>query len=229
MSPFRNRAPSAIRYAKVQLQERIWLVSLGKWTNLSKLARLLDEDAHAIALVIADTPGVYIPVKKRQKGGDLQVKAALGWMTARLVNQMSMNKRTGRQFVQALEPLLPRYGRTHWLESNGTIKDNILERGVKRHIIVDLSMLAGFALWKERYTGEYSQGRWRKGKEQIVKQNDQRFKVTLEQLEFPSGDRLDLVNPFPSKLKRQLMEASPAGELAYRSLEMALQQKLEQD
>ena len=216
-----------MRQAKYRLQERLWLVCLDRWCSLSRVALLLDEDPQALALVLTEGREPASVVRQRRRADDLQLKSREAWMLDRLARTLRLNRRETRSLKRVLEPVLAGYGRRHWLEKGGAPRAQLLERGVKAHILVDLAMLAGFSLWQERYqAGPPRRFTWRRDPH-WMRQGDRELHVTLQQLDFPSSERLVLVEGLDHRLRRKLMDHSAAGELAYRSLELALQQKLE--
>ena len=114
---------------------------------------------------------------------------------------------------------LPQHLEKYWKE-DGQIRRDLVSRSAEEWMQNELSFVAGFSLWfREKETkGEIDLS------ELISGATGEDVKASGK-VEF-DRERLELLHSVPMKTIKSLMEMSPAGKIAYRSMDMAVIQGL---
>ncbi len=219
----RKKIMTEVELAEAQMVELLWLVSLSRWTRQSKAASLVDEQEDVVAVVASNhSIGPTAPLRQRFKSSGVDIKGRSGWLIDRIVQEIRPGRKAIRQLHLQLNEALPGYARQNWLDNHGKVSPAMKERGVIDHIKVDLAMMCGFSLWIERHAPDAHDHQIDLSSIPGTEKED-RHKVRISNFQFPAQERLDLIHGLPTKVKKSLQKLSPAGEMAYRSLDLALQ------
>jgi len=146
---------------------------------------------------------------------ELRFRVRFGWLVVRIAGEARLPRRDHQPLMTRLSEALPDHVDRYW-RVDGRVTRDLGERSLYRWLANEIYFLSGFALW----FSEYAEG------EQV---NVSMFaSAALGQEVAATGtldfdrERLKLVEPLAPRLLRRLRDASPAGKLAYRSLELAV-------
>ncbi len=224
-----KRRSSEVDQAESQMVERLWLVCLSKWTKQDRASNLIDEREDMVAVVASNhsnTPAD--PLEQKFKSSGVYIRGRSGWLVDRIVVQTRPGRKAIRLLHKTLDEKLAKYARRNWLTSDGHIEKALRVRGVVEHIKVDLAMLCGFNRWLQKYSPEVTDDPQEMDLSKILGfQMRRKLKVTVSNFDFPSRDRLALVSDLPPRVQRVLQKLSPAGELAYHSMTLAMKKAIE--
>lgn len=223
----RKRQPESDQ-AEAAMVERLWLVCLSRWTKQSRAARLVDVKEELVAMVASKHSQVPAdPLLQKFKSSGAYIQGRTGWIVDRIVDDLKPGRRAIRQLHSALDERLAGYARKYWLTPKGHIEKILVARGVVEHIKVDLSMLCGFNLWLERFSPGATEDPEQLDLSRILGfQQRRRLKVMVSNFDFPSSDRLHLVAALPKRVQQALKKLSPAGEIAYSSMTLAVKRAI---
>lgn len=215
--------------AEAKMVERLWLVCLSNWTKQDRAARLIDEAEDMVAVVTSNHSNAATdPLEQKFRTSGVYIKGRSGWIIDRLVQEAKPGRKAVRQLHTVFNAELPVYAEKYWLGSDGRIEKALLARGVVDHIKVDLAMLCGFNLWMEKFSpGATDEAQEIDLSKVLGFKQRRRLKVMVSNFDFPSRDRLELISGLSKRVQRSLQKLSPAGEIAYSSMTLALKKIIE--
>jgi len=151
----------------------------------------------------------------KDNNNELTIKCRYDWFSENLIQQLNLKKDEKKMLEDIIFTKLPSHLKKYWNE-DGHVKRDLNSRTVQEWITSELAFLAGFCLWfREKET---------KGKIDlsmlISSATGDKVKASGE-IEF-DRERLELLRKLPSKTLTLLRDISPAGKIAYRSMDMAI-------
>ena len=146
---------------------------------------------------------------------ELRFRVRFGWLVTRIAAEARLPRRDHQPLMARLSEALPGHVDRFW-RVDGRVHRDLGERLLYRWLANEIYFLSGFALWFADYDKD----------EQVDVSMLASAALGHEvaatgTLDF-DRERMALVEPLSPRLLRRLRDASPAGKLAYRSLELAV-------
>ena len=141
------------------------------------------------------------------------------WFIDYILDSLNLRSDEAAILEKVIIEKLPQHLEKYWKE-DGQIRRDLVSRSAEEWMQNELSFVAGFSLWfREKETkGEIDLS------ELISGATGEDVKASGK-VEF-DRERLELLHSIPMKTIKSLMEMSPAGKIAYRSMDMAVIQGL---
>ena len=199
---------------------QLWLALLSQPLELNTVAAATGLEP-ALVAKLATHPEATDFIAQATAGEVLELRARLGWLLERLHSKMRLRKHEWNLLEQQLRHHLGPHVEHHWSEE-GTVTRDLDLRPAGEWVLNELSFTGGFALWFREHEEE--------GGADLSTLASQAAGAPVEargELEFDRS-RLELLEGLPQRVLRALSNMSPAGKLAYRSLELAVMKGLAQ-
>ena len=199
---------------------QLWLVLLPQPLKLNAAAAATGLEP-ALVAKLATHPEATDFIAQMASGEELELRARLGWLLERLHGKMRLRKHEWNLLEQRLRHQLGPHVARHWTEGETVVRD-LDQRPAGEWVLNELSFTGGFALWFREHEQE--------GGTDLSALASQAEGAPVEargELEFDRS-RLELLEGLPQRILRALNNMSPAGKLAYRSLELAVMKGLAQ-
>ena len=155
----------------------------------------------------------------RNTNDDLIICCKYDWFIDYILDSLNLRKDEAAILGKVIVEKLPQHLEKYWKEG-GHIRRDLVSRSAEEWMQNEMSFVAGFSLWfREKETkGEIDLS------ELISDATGEEVKASGK-VEF-DRERLELLHNVPMKTITSLMEMSPAGKIAYRSMDMAVIQGL---
>ena len=155
----------------------------------------------------------------RNTAEDLIICCKYDWFIDYILDSLNLRSDEAAILEKVIIEKLPQHLEKYWKE-DGQIRRDLVSRSAEEWMQNELSFVAGFSLWfREKETkGEIDLS------ELISGATGEDVKASGK-VEF-DRERLELLHCIPMKTIKSLMEMSPAGKIAYRSMDMAVIQGL---
>ncbi|MDP6364092.1 MAG: hypothetical protein QF519_04310 [Candidatus Poseidoniia archaeon] len=199
---------------------QLWLALLPQPLELNAAATATGLEP-ALVAKLATHPEAADFIAQATAGEELELRARLGWLLERLHGKMRLRKHEWNLLEQRLRHQLGPHVARHWTKE-GTVVRDLEQRPAGEWVLNELSFTGGFALWFREHEEE--------GGADLSALASQAAGAPVEargELVFDRS-RLELLEGLPQRLLRALSNMSPAGKLAYRSLELAVMKGLAQ-
>ena len=199
---------------------QLWLMLLPRPLELNTAATVTGLEPTLIAN-LATQPEATEFIAQVVVGEEMQLRARHGWLLERMRGQMRLRKHEWNLLEKRLRHQLGPHVEHHWSE-DGRITRDLDLRPAGEWVLNELSFTGGFALWFRENEQE--------GGADLSTLASQAAGAPVEargELEFDRS-RLELLEGLPQRVLRALTNMSPAGKLAYRSLELAVMKGLAQ-
>ena len=150
---------------------------------------------------------------------DLTIRCKYDWFIDYMIDRLNLRKDEAGILGKIIADKLPHHLEKYWKE-DGLIRRDLASRSAEEWMQNELSFVAGFSLWfREKETkGEMDLS-------ELISDATGEAVEASGNIEF-DRKRLELLNSVPMKTIKSLMEISPAGKIAYRSMDMAVIQGL---
>ncbi len=155
----------------------------------------------------------------RNNDDDLIISCRYDWFLDNLVKKINLRKDEENILKDIIYEKFPVHLERYWSEDGVVIRE-LDARTVEEWMENELSFLAGFSLWfrEKEKKGEVDLSAL------VSNATGEEVKASGK-IEFDK-ERLELLKGLPGKTMTALMEMSPAGRIAYRSMDMAIIQGL---
>tara|TARA_B100001250_G_scaffold369252_1_gene352581 strand:- start:1444 stop:2046 length:603 start_codon:yes stop_codon:yes gene_type:complete len=155
----------------------------------------------------------------RKTNDDLIIGCKYDWFIDYILDSLNLRNDEAAILGKVIVEKLPQHLEKYWKE-DGYIRRDLVSRSAEEWMQNEMSFVAGFSLWfREKETkGEIDLS------ELISDATGEEVKASGK-VEF-DRERLELLHSVPMKTITSLMEMSPAGKIAYRSMDMAVIQGL---
>ena len=146
---------------------------------------------------------------------ELTITSKFNWFSTNLEKKLNLRKDENKILDKMIKEKLGSHLEEYWME-NGKINRDLKSRTVEEWLENELSFVAGFSLWfREKETkGEIDLS-------SLISNatgDDVKASGTINF----DRKRLELLKGVPMKTIKKIMEMSPAGKIAYRSMDMAI-------
>ena len=146
---------------------------------------------------------------------ELLISCKINWIVEHLKEKLRINDSETKILERIIEEKFVDHITTYWKE-NGKVKRDFSIRNLPEWVESEFVFLAGFALWFREKKSENKTD----VSELLSKATGDDVKATAN-IEFDQK-RLKLVNEIPTQILQKMMNLSPAGKIAYKSLDMAI-------
>ena len=143
------------------------------------------------------------------------ISCKIDWIGEHLKKKLNINDTETKILERIIDEKFIDHVTTYWNE-NGKVTRDLSIRNLPEWIESEFVFLAGFALWFREKESENETDL----SELLSKATGDDVKATAN-IEFDQK-RLKLVNEIPTQILQKMMNLSPAGKIAYRSLDMAI-------
>ena len=146
---------------------------------------------------------------------DFLISCNFDWITKDISNIINISKSEYKIIENTVNEKLVNHISKYW-EENGKVKRDFELRSLSEWIISEFVFVSGFAMWFR----EKEKKREIDISYLLTRATGEKIQASAK-IEFDE-ERMQLVSKMPSQLVRKLMNISPAGKIAYRSLDMAV-------
>tara|TARA_B100000700_G_scaffold42651_1_gene43820 strand:+ start:575 stop:1312 length:738 start_codon:yes stop_codon:yes gene_type:complete len=213
----RNQGDSLIGPGNGNLA-KLFIRLINSEKNIEEASEISNLDAEEIAEIVSSPISNQFFIRKTDEN-DLLISCRYDWFIDYMVDSLSLRKDEAVILEKIIAKKLPLHLEKYWKE-DGLITRDLTSRSAEEWIQNEISFVAGFSLWfREKETkGEVDLS------ELISDATGEEVKASGK-IEF-DRERLELLHSVPMKTIKSLMHMSPAGKIAYRSMDMAVIQGL---
>lgn len=152
---------------------------------------------------------------EKETDKELYITCKIDWIGEEIGNKIKISDSESRILKETIDNKFLNHVTKYW-EENGRIKRDFEIKNLSEWIISEYVFLSGFAMWfreKEKDNGTDLSSLLSSAIGENVEAS--------ASIEFDQ-DRLKLVSEIPTQILEKIMNISPAGKIAYRSLDMAI-------
>ena len=152
---------------------------------------------------------------EKETDKELYITCKIGWIGEEIANEIKISDFESQILKETIDNKFLNHVAKYW-EENGRIKRDFEIKNLSEWIISEYVFLSGFAMWfreKEKDNGTDISSLLSSAIGENVEAS--------ASIEFDQ-DRLKLVSEIPTQILKKIMNISPAGKIAYRSLDMAI-------
>jgi len=152
---------------------------------------------------------------EKETDKELYITCKIDWIGEEIANEIKISDFESQILKETIDNKFLNHVAKYW-EENGRIKRDFEIKNLSEWIISEYVFLSGFAMWfreKEKDNGTDLSSLLSSAIGENVEAS--------ASIEFDQ-DRLKLVSEIPTQILEKIMNISPAGKIAYRSLDMAI-------
>lgn len=152
---------------------------------------------------------------EKETDKELYITCKIDWIGEEIANEIKISDFESQILKETIDNKFLNHVTKYW-EENGRIKRDFEIKNLSEWIISEYVFLSGFAMWfreKEKDNGTDLSSLLSSAIGENVEAS--------ASIEFDQ-DRLKLVSEIPTQILEKIMNISPAGKIAYRSLDMAI-------
>ena len=152
---------------------------------------------------------------EKETDKELYITCKIDWLGEEIANEIKISDFESQILKETIDNKFLNHVAKYW-EENGRIKRDFEIKNLSEWIISEYVFLSGFAMWfreKEKDNGTDLSSLLSSAIGENVEAS--------ASIEFDQ-DRLKLVSEIPTQILEKIMNISPAGKIAYRSLDMAI-------
>ena len=192
---------------------KLFLSLIGSKHSIDKAKERSGLSIEKIAEIIS-IPNSDIFFEKKTKD-ELKISCRYDWLIDNISKKVKFRNKENEDFKKIIKKNIDKHLHSHWSENNVVVRD-LKARTVGEWISNEISFLAGFALWFRE-----------KEEDKNIDLSNLISKAVGEdvsasgEIEFDK-ERFKILNDLTSNTLNTLMDMSPAGKIAYRSLDIAI-------
>ena len=192
---------------------KLFLSLIGSKYSIDKAKERSGLSIEKIAEIIS-IPNSDIFFEKKTKD-ELKISCRYDWLIDNISKKVKFRNKENEDFKRIIKKNIDKHLHSHWSENNVVVRD-LKARTVGEWISNEISFLAGFALWFRE-----------KEEDKNIDLSNLISKAVGEdvsasgEIEFDK-ERFKILNDLTSNTLNTLMDMSPAGKIAYRSMDIAI-------
>jgi len=192
---------------------QLFISLIGKKVIIEEAADISELDIERIAELISDQDTLQFFKKEGDK--ELKIYCDYSWVSRNLSKKIRIRSKEINEIDQIMETKFSKHATKYWSE-DGKITRDLLSRTVGEWIESELSFLAGFSLWfrEKELDGSLDLST-------LISDAVGENVSASGNIEF-DRDRLELLKTLTTNALTALKDMSPAGKIAYRSMDVAI-------
>jgi len=192
---------------------QLFITLIGKEVTIEEAADISELDIDRIAELISDQDTLQFFKKEGDK--ELKIYCDYSWVSRNLSKKIRIRSKEINEIDQIMETKFSKHATKYWSE-DGKITRDLLSRTVGEWIESELSFLAGFSLWfrEKELDGSLDLST-------LISDAVGENVSASGNIEF-DRDRLELLKTLTTNALTALKDMSPAGKIAYRSMDVAI-------
>ena len=191
----------------------LFLCILNSKINIKECIKRSKLDAEEISKIISSPQ--FQKYFKTESGDELLISCKTNWISKKIARSLSLNNSEMEIIEKTIQEKFIIHIAKYW-EENGEIKRDFEIRSLSEWVISEFVFVSGFAMWFREKENEDKTDL----SELLSKATGNNIQASAN-IEFDK-DRLQLVSGIPTQLLKKIMNISPAGKIAYRSLDIAI-------